>query len=358
MKAASFEAGRDTGLMAHRFSRIYIERGVEDHTITRTIVSRLPWARKIPVNHYKDMFSRPGQDRFTQKSCPQLILAAGRPPFLYRGAEVCPSFGNPAFYYASSIMNCIYDCEYCYLQGMYSSANIVVFVTIEDIFSEIDSLLKTLRQKNSAHTPTLYLCNSYDTDLLALDRIVPLSGHWLDFASRRPEMLMEMRTKSAGTAWITRTRPVPNAIIAWTMTPDPVARTFEPHAPPLSARLKAAQRAISAGWRVRLCIDPMLFVKDWDIHYSRLIDDIFRRLDPEQVDSVSIGVFRMGKDLLKRARKARPDSGLLYYPFENIRGVCSYPPEISSAMTTLAEERLRQFMPGDKITIQDMDPTN
>ena len=54
-------------------------------------------------------------------------------------------------------MNCIFDCEYCYLKGMYPSANIVVFVNLEDIFAEV-------AQKLENHS--LYLCVSHDTDLL------------------------------------------------------------------------------------------------------------------------------------------------------------------------------------------------
>ena len=36
------------------------------------------------------------------------------------------------------MFNCIYDCDYCYLQGMYPSANIVVFVNHEDFFDAVD----------------------------------------------------------------------------------------------------------------------------------------------------------------------------------------------------------------------------
>ena len=35
-------------------------------------------------------------------------------------------------------MNCVFDCEYCYLKGMYPSANLVVFVNLEDIFAEVE----------------------------------------------------------------------------------------------------------------------------------------------------------------------------------------------------------------------------
>lgn len=55
------------------------------------------------------------------------------------------------------MMNCIFDCEYCYLKGMYPSGNLVVFVNLEDIFAELEALLA---QKS------IYLCVSYDADLV------------------------------------------------------------------------------------------------------------------------------------------------------------------------------------------------
>lgn len=91
-----------------------------------------------------------------------LIIARKDGQLLYEGAEVCQSFGNEYFYYTSCVMNCIYDCEYCYLKGMYPSGNLVIFINIEDIFAELETLL--------AKHP-VYLCVSYDTDLLALENI-------------------------------------------------------------------------------------------------------------------------------------------------------------------------------------------
>ena len=40
------------------------------------------------------------------------------------------------------IRHLVYDCEYCYLKGMYLSANIVIFVNIEDVLTEVESILK------------------------------------------------------------------------------------------------------------------------------------------------------------------------------------------------------------------------
>ena len=33
-------------------------------------------------------------------------------------------------YYFSHMLNCIYDCKYCFLQGMFNSANFVIFTNL------------------------------------------------------------------------------------------------------------------------------------------------------------------------------------------------------------------------------------
>ena len=355
-----------------RFTHIYVENRIRGHEITHAILRQFPQSFIIPIHHYKDVFSRPGQDFAAQKNCQQLILARGRPPFLYGGADVCPSFGNPRFYYASSVMNCIYNCSYCYLQGMYPSANLVVFVNIEDIFSEIDRLLNSLESSGlkSGHelhsarlaesepgadtcAPMLYLCNSYDTDLLALRGIIPFDRYWLDFAAKRPTLLIEMRTKSASTSWLKQKKPAENVIIAWTLSPEPAARAFETWAPPVMSRIRAVRTAIEHGWRVRICIDPMLFFQGWEQAYGELVDIMQRELDLERIESVSFGVFRMGRDFLKRARKVCAECGILDYPFTLQHGVYTYPDAIARNMQDFLYQRLLKIIPGHRLFPHD-----
>lgn len=75
------------------FSHIYIEKGILNHPETVKILSRFPGAGIIVINHYKDVFSRSGQNFLMQKQSPSLILAKKQDNFLYKGAPVCQDFG-------------------------------------------------------------------------------------------------------------------------------------------------------------------------------------------------------------------------------------------------------------------------
>lgn len=120
--------------MFKTFSHIYIEEGIKDHVRTKEILAKFPNAIPVLIRHYKDSFNRNSQNFRIQKETPKLILAEKKDQFLYPGSDFSPNFSHQHFYYNTMALNCIYDCEYCYLQGMFPSANLVLFVNWEVFF--------------------------------------------------------------------------------------------------------------------------------------------------------------------------------------------------------------------------------
>ncbi|PJZ46572.1 SPL family radical SAM protein [Leptospira brenneri] len=302
--------------MFKSFSHIYIEESIKDHFRTKEILSRFPNAVKIPIRHYKDSFNRNSQNFRIQKETPKLILAEKKEHFLYPGSGFAPNFSNPHFYYNTLALNCIYDCEYCYLQGMFPSANLVLFVNWEDFFTATKEFL----EKNKS----LYLALSYDTDLLALESFFPATKAWLEFAKTEPNLSLEIRTKSTNYSQIAKIPPNPNVILAWTLSPQAVSKAIEHGTPSLEARLKAIKQAINDGWKVRICIDPILQVPDWRTHYQSLADILGKELNLEGILDISIGGFRMNIDFLKRMVDVRKDSSILFHDFEKKDKIVSY----------------------------------
>jgi len=335
----------DTKVTAPAFSHIYVEEEALDYPLAKDILHRFPDAVRIPVRRYQDVFARPRQQFAAQKRSQKLILAVKKAPFLYPGAKVCHDFGNSHFYYTSVALNCLYNCEYCFLQGMFPSANLVLFVNLDDYFADVDHLLKR---------HPVYLSISYESDLLAMERLVPYTREWIRFASLRPELVIEVRTKSANYAALAGSfghpnTPPDNVILAWTLSPEEVIRRHEPLTPSLKARLASARQAIADGWKVRLCFDPVLHVRNWREQYRQCIEATFAALPAESVHDISIGLFRVPRDYLKTMRQQRPDSALLHYPYENRQGVLSYPEPLAEEMIRFVREVLEKHVPPDKI---------
>lgn len=350
------------------FSHIYIEEAVWEHPRTQSILGRFPQAEKILIHHYKDVFCRRKQSVALQNQFPQLILAtkqqnnlqkylennlrnySGNSPgdsqgahlgnLVYEGAAVCQNFGHEHFYYCSCVMNCLYNCEYCYLKGMYPSGNIVIFVNLEDIFAEVENLL-------TRHP--VYLCVSYDTDLLAMEDITGFVRAWMEFAERHEDLWIEIRTKCGRVDLWDTLLPLDRVIFAFTLSPQSIVQAYEHRTAALAERIACAGLALEKGFSVRLCFDPMIYCPDWQREYQQMLEQLREQIPLEKLYDVSIGSFRISQDYLKKLRKEMRNSAVVQYPFENRDGVYQYPPELVQEMEGLLLDYLRQYLPGDKI---------
>lgn len=322
------------------FSHIYVEQSVRNHPRTRRILERFPKAGIIEIGHYKDVFCRRGQKYRLQHRAQSLILAEKRGKLIYEGAPVCQSFGNENFYYTSCIMNCIYDCEYCYLKGMYPSGNIVVFVNLEDFFDETEKLC--MRQP-------VYLCVSYDTDLAALEHVTGYMEEWVRFAEKQKNFKIEIRTKCADETLWRRMPAVPEVIFAFTLSPQTVIASYEHGTPSLEKRINCAEFAVRQGCTVRLCFDPMIYCPDWEKQYDGMLEQVFSGINPEKILDVSVGTFRVSQDYLKKMRKQEPYSAVVQFPYQNDDGVYHYSGELTERMERHMVEGLKRKMPEEKI---------
>ena len=322
------------------FSHIYVEREILEHPRTKQILSRFPQSRIVEVGHYKDVFSAPHQAVGRQHRAQSLILAAKHGQLIYHGSPVCQDFGNEFFYYTSCVMNCIYDCEYCYLKGMYESGHMVIFVNLEDYFTELRSMLQE---------HPVYLCISYDTDLAALEGVTGYLREWIAFALEEPNLTIEVRTKCASMELWEKLPVCDRMIYAFTISPREIAARIEHFAPASGLRLKAASAALDLGHRVRLCFDPMLHVPDWKEKYADLVTEAAETLDLEKLYDVSVGCFRISKSYLKHMRKADPRSAVVQYPYTLEEGFYSYPGSMRREMEDYMCDLLYAYMDRKKI---------
>lgn len=322
-----------------RFSHVYVEEDAIKHPVAMDILNKLPNARLIKIKNYKDVFNRASQDFEAQKRSQKLILAKKRTDFIYKGSRLCEDFGNKNFYYASNILNCIYDCDYCYLQGMYTSANIVVFVNIEDFFDEVSALTKD---------QSAYLSISYDSDLLALERLTGLARRWIRYAKSNGNLLMEIKTKSGCYSAISDMDIPKNVILAWTLSPDEVISRYEKLTPALDIRLNNVQKAVSKGLKVRLSFEPIMMIENFETVYANFFKKIFESIPLENIRDINVGVFRMSETQAKRFNKKRKYD-VFCYPTVKIDGVVTY--KNHEYMKNFVYNELLKYISGEKVFV-------
>ena len=325
---------------ADMFSILYIEEEVWDHPYTKAIVERYPHAVKVPIAHYQDIFDRIHQNYRIQKDSRALIIAAKHGTRIYHGASVCQNFDEQYFYYCCTALNCIYDCSYCWLKGMYPTAHLVVFVNLEDFFDDIRALLKQ---------HPVYLCIAYETDLLPLESIIHQVQHWHTFAKKEQNLTIELRTKCTSIHTLEKLESLDNFILAYTLSPDPVIRTMEKGTPALMERIHAINWCIDHDFPVRLCFDPLLYIPEAKEQYKEMAETVVRNVDLSRVRDISIGMFRMSNKYLKNMRKRFPDAAVVQYPYETDEGYAHYPRHIIKEMEGALIEVLLPYTKAEKI---------
>ena len=311
---------------------VYIEREVQSHPRTERICQRYPNARHILIERHTDVFNARSQDFRQQKSNPALILAhkAGkRIPATPPGYHV----GGQHNYYFSHMLNCVYDCRYCFLQGMYQSANHVVYVNSEDFMQDITATA-------AQHDADSWFFSGYDCDSLALDPITRFVDDCLDHFEQLPHAWLELRTKSTQIRPLLARPALPNVVVAYSLSPQAIVAAEEHGTPSLAKRLDALQRLQAHGWKVGLRFDPLLYAENFEELYGELFDTVFATLDIAAVHSVSLGVFRLPKGFHKKLLRLYPKARLLAAPIEPREGMMTYPEETENRMRHFCQSRL------------------
>lgn len=320
------------------FHAIYYENAIKEHPRTQALLKRYPNIPHISCERYGEIFNRKAQNFRTQKQNPALILAKKH------GNHALPTpegygIGDRHNYYFSHMLNCIYDCRYCFLQGMYRSAHYILFVNFEDFFSAIEEKLQAHK-----HEPVSFF-SGYDCDSLALEPVTRFVENSLPFFSSHPLATLELRTKSTQIRFLLDREPIPNVVAALTLTPHEIASELEHRAPPLKRRLEALQKLQNAGWNIGLRLDPIIYCEGWKSIYMSFYKDVFHSLNPERLHSVSMGAFRVPKGVFKNMSRLYPEEKLFAHSLDESKETVSYQKEIEQEMLSFCANQILSYIP-------------
>ncbi|HHJ38712.1 MAG: DNA photolyase [Methylothermaceae bacteria B42] len=321
---------------------IYIDSAAADHPRTRVILQRFPGARKIECEHYGEVFNPKAQNFRLQKHRPALILAR-KSKNLVLEAPIGYNIGGVNNFYFSHMLNCLYDCRYCFLQGMYRSANYVLFVNYEDFEQEI------IQARQRLAGEPVYFFSGYDCDSLALEPVTGFIQYFLDTFKKLPDAWLEIRTKSTQIRMLLEHAPMDNIITAFSFTPAPIARALEHRVPSVEKRLAAMAALQEQGWPLGLRFDPLIYQEDYRQQYRDLFSQIFKILHSESLHSVSLGVFRLPEKYFARLRNLYPDEPLFAGPLERRERMVAYRHELEAEMIDFCRQELLHYLPETKL---------
>ncbi len=319
---------------------IYVEKEVENHPRTRRFLTRFSQSTKVLINRYSEIFNRSGQNFRLQKNLSSLIIAKKYGKFLH---EIPKNYGigKERNFYFSHLLNCPYDCQYCFLQGLYRSSFFVWFINYEDFQEEIAHVIKQSEKSATFFT-------GYDGDSLAMEQTTYFIKDFLPFIASVPNAEFELRTKSVLVNPLLHCAPLNNCIIAYSLNPETISKNIETKTPPLKARLKSLIKLQTAGWPIGLRFDPIILHENFAKEYIPFFQNVLQSIDVKRLHSVTLGSFRLPPDVYRNMRKNSPHDKLLA-TLTRQNGFFAYPAAIEQKMIDQSLGEILRFVPKEKV---------
>jgi len=218
----------------------------------------------------------------------------------------CPATGTEylccRYWVLNAQTHCPLDCTYCILQNYLNIPLLTVYVNIENIAKEIDSLI-------SGEPDRLFRMGTGElTDSLAFDTVTHFNEQLIRHALKK-KMILEIKTK---TDLVRHLPDIPkrNVLISWSLNPKAFIKAQEFKSAPLEKRLKAAALAVRKGYRLGFHFDPLLMLPGWKKKYSELIGELTRKIPESEVMWISLGSLRFPPSLKKIIEGRFPGTGI------------------------------------------------
>ena len=219
-----------------------------------------------------------------------------------------------------AVQQCAFACAYCSIQSFYSQNEIRV---LSDLKQHLDNMVLeegTWHIGTGQSSDSLLLGDDYGT-LTALKA----------FAEKHPDVIVELKTKSARTDWISMDLPC-NIVSTWSLNAETPAAKEEHLAATPEARIKAARACADAGHPVGFHIHPMVFFEGWEKEYKNLVMALCDNIDPENAVMVGIGTLTFTKQNLRALRESGRPTRVTQMPLSPIAGKFSYDLETKKKM--------------------------
>ncbi len=187
---------------------------------------------------------------------------------------------------------CSMDCSYCILQSYFHPPVMQFFLNYEKLFDELDDCFAQNTNSSGNVEGISRFGTGEFTDSLIWEPLTDLNKRLVERFARQDKAVLELKTKTANIDQLLALDHNRKTILAWSVNSEKIIKSEERGADTLSARLKAAQSAVAAGYPVAFHFDPIIIYDGCEADYQKTIDKIFDHVSPENVVWISMGAFR------------------------------------------------------------------
>ncbi|MBI4445809.1 MAG: radical SAM protein [Acidobacteria bacterium] len=296
-------------MQPYRPEKVYVERSVESSPVTSHVLEA---SRGVPVAIIDSIDVLLEESKrwnpAIAKAKRYLLLAKHRGKFFKPcpGRSTRPGAANVCcnYFVINYASNCHMECSYCYLQSYLNFPYLTIYANLPDLLSELEEVF-TANPHQQFRVGTGELADS-----LALDPLTAYSTFLVSFFSRRPNAVLELKTKSNCVERLLDIDHRGRTVVSWSVAPSMIQMLEEHKTASMDQRLQAASLCARAGYPVAFHLDPMIHYSEWEEGYKDLIAGIFDTIPPESIAWISLGSLRLTPALKQIMRERFPKSFL------------------------------------------------
>ncbi|RFZ85715.1 radical SAM protein [Mucilaginibacter terrenus] len=215
-------------------------------------------------------------ERETYRIAKNTLAIVNAPPSAFNLRPIPPS-ADWQFHLAEG---CPAHCQYCYLAGSLSGPPAI------RVFANLPQILENTIKFESLNQVTSFEASCY-TDPLSLEHLTGGLAESINHFADRPNTHLRFVTKFDNVSGLLNLNHQGRTRFRSSLNADVIARKLEGGTPNVSVRIKALRKMAlprqqgGGGYPIGVVLAPIMPIPDWELHYSKLMDELELNLNFE-----------------------------------------------------------------------------
>ena len=283
---------------------LYIEEKVINHPRTKSIQNIFPKAEIVPINNYKSIF----QQKINWPTSQTRIIAQLEGNAVVE-APTWYGHSDHGFFFKTTL-NCIFDCQYCYLKWAFKNHFPVHFVNYQDIQDQIATKIDKRQKDNPKKTMRWYASDRSDTQWF--DAFLWWNKTFFPFFDNFTNIMVESRTKAYDISSLLTIESPTNFEIAYSLNPQILINKYEKWTAPLATRITNINKLLNHWYKVWIRCMPVLPVPNYQEIYEQFLQYLTTNIDVQKIYSFFVGWLMYTDEDYKKIKQKEPWLDILY----------------------------------------------
>jgi len=172
---------------------------------------------------------------------------------------------------------CPLNCAYCYLRGTMRGKMQPRYVNIKHVLAALECVFNDESFNNGK--PAIFNSGELADSWMKPESMIQILDKFEEQDKHRILTLTKFGVKNRMVRML-KEKFHKQAIVAFSINATKVAQLYETSAPPPISRIEAASQLANLGYDVRVRVDPVFPIDNWQEHYKDIIFSIFAGFEP------------------------------------------------------------------------------